>query len=274
MMPSIRKLALLVNDHKPEAQSLAKIIKHSTEQLGISVTLLHAYPLIEGSLKGMDACCVIGGDGTILSVIKEAVEQKVPVFGVNQGRLGFLATFSPDEALHRLPSIIKGEYQIYQRSLLQYVNADGNICGLALNDCVIKNQSLIRLIELEVYFHDELVGRYACDGLIFATSTGSTAYNLSAGGPIVHPRNHVIVMTPICPHALSNRSVILPPDSVLTIKPVLQDSKIQITLDGAHHFHAAGSFPAVISNSEKTLTLLQPLDYNYFRVLRNKLKWS
>src|SRR5581483_1562545 len=151
------------------------------------------FPLPRGFLKNFDACCVIGGDGTLLGVARESAEQRVPIIGVNRGSLGFLTTFSADEARAHFAELLKGAFQIERRAMLDCSTGPGSH-DLALNDVLIKDEVNSRLVRLEVFADDELVTEYMCDGLIFSTPTGSTAYNLSAGGPIVHPGADVIAM--------------------------------------------------------------------------------
>src|SRR5882757_2772140 len=206
-MKPIRKLAFVVNEEKAGAPELARELTIMARSAGVTFKSTTRFPLPRGYLRGCDACCVIGGDGTLLGVAREAVREQVPIIGVNRGSLGFLTTFSADEARAHFAGLLGGAYQIAQRSMLDCCTGPGSH-DLALNDVLIKDEVNSRLVRLEVVADDEIVTEYTCDGLIFSTPTGSTAYNLSAGGPIIHPASEVIAMTPICPHTLSNRSII------------------------------------------------------------------
>src|SRR5262249_28113680 len=157
--------------------------------------------LPKGWLNGCDACCVIGGDGTLLGVARESARAQVPIIGVNRGSLGFLTTFSDDEALVHFAGLLGGAFHIDHPTMLDCSTRPG-LHDLALNDVLIKDEVNLRLVRLEVVADGKLVTEYTCDGLIFSTPTGSTAYNLSASGPIVHPSAGVIAITPICPHTL------------------------------------------------------------------------
>ena len=205
-MDPITKLAIVVNEQKNGAAGLARELGSMAEAAGVKVTRTKEFPLIDGSFEGCDACCVIGGDGTLLSVVHEAAREQIPVIGVNRGSLGFLTTFTPEEAKAQFHELLQGHFKISWRSLLSGQTGPDE-CGLALNDILVKDSVNSRIVHLEVYANDELVTDYFCDGLIFSTPTGSTAYNLSAGGPLVNPDAPVIMMTPICPHTLTNRTI-------------------------------------------------------------------
>jgi NAD+ kinase len=216
---------------------------------------------------------VIGGDGTLLGVVSEAAREQVPVIGVNRGSLGFLTTFSADEARSQFPSLLGGDYHVAYRSLLECSTKPGQH-DLALNDVLIKDEFSSRLVRLEVFADDELVTDYYCDGLIFSTPTGSTAYNLSAGGPLVHPGAEVIAMTPICPHTLSNRSIIFRHDVRLRVLHRDPHTHVLVALDGQRNEHTCENAPIEISLSKLRLPLAQRRGYSHFSVVRTKLKWS
>jgi NAD+ kinase len=237
-------------------------IKHTAE-----------FPLPSGYLKGFDACCVIGGDGTLLGVARESAEAQVPIIGVNRGSLGFLTTFSADEAQAQFAALLGGAYQVAWRSLLDCSTGPGQH-DLALNDVLIKDELNLRLVRLEVFADKELVTEFSCDGLIFCTPTGSTAYNLSAGGPIIHPGAEVIAMTPICPHTLSNRSIIFQHDVRLRVHNRNEGSRLLVAVDGRHNRLTCETTPVEISLSKLKLPLAQRVDYSHFSVVRTKLKWS
>jgi NAD+ kinase len=272
-MRPIHRLAFVVNEQKTGATELAQGLMTTARKAGVE--LIHAahFPLPEGLLKGCDACCVIGGDGTLLGVVKVAAREQVPVIGVNRGSLGFLTTFSADEARAHFVELLAGGYHIAWRALLDCSTGPGQH-DLALNDVLIKDEVNSRLVRLEVFADDELVTDYYCDGLIFTTPTGSTAYNLSAGGPLVHPAAEVIAMTPVCPHTLSNRSIIFRQDVRLRVFNRMEHSRLLVAMDGQRNLTFCKGSPVEISVSPLRLPLAQRLDYSHFSVVRSKLQWS
>ena len=272
-MQPIRKLAFVVNEQKNGASELAETLMGIARANSIDITHTAQFPLPEGFLKGFDACCVIGGDGTLLGVAAEAAREQVPILGVNRGRLGFLTTFSADEAKAQFPALLAGEFRLAYRSLLDCSTGPGQH-DLALNDVLIKDERTSRLVRLEVFADDQLVTEYVCDGLIFSTPTGSTAYNLSAGGPLIHPSAEVIAMTPICPHTLSNRSIIFRRDVKLRVHNRGDASPVLVAMDGQRNLVTCENSPIEISVSSLQLPLAQSLYYSHFSVMRAKLKWS
>lgn len=281
-MTPIKKLTFFVNPKKQGAKILGEQLTQLAISIGTECITCTQPSELSNVLKGQDTCCVIGGDGTILSTVTACIANKVPVFGINQGKLGFLATYSPESALTQFTSILKGDYQLKERFVLQCVNAQ-NEKVLALNDVVIKHYAPSRLMEMDVYCNDQFITSYSSDGLIISTPTGSTAYNLSAGGPIIYPGSNVFAMTPICPHTLSNRSVIFECSTVLKIntkerKHYDPEYQSQISLDGqipwTEHNHKDNIFPIQVTIAPEKLTLLQPIDYSHFEILRKKLKWG
>ncbi|WP_309400944.1 NAD(+)/NADH kinase [Cerasicoccus maritimus] len=268
----LKRIAFIINGEKPLAGELADFLEGVCREHGVESVRSSDYPISEGYLEGADACCVLGGDGTILSAAPESMRSGVPVFGVNQGKLGFLATYSPATIREQFAAVLAGKFDIEKRSVLHCVTADGQH-SLALNDAVIKSAEGSRLLGLQVFCGDTLVTEYYSDGLIFSTPTGSTAYNLSAGGPIIMPGAEVLVMTPICPHSLSNRSLVLTRDSELRVC-VMEAAQAQVTLDGAQRFDGDEYFPLKIYISRRELPLLLPIGYSYFSILRQKLRWG
>ena len=272
-MQPIRRLAFVVNEQKAGAAELAQVLMTAARRAGVEFIHTEHFPLPEDWLKGFDACCVIGGDGTLLGVVKVAARAQVPVIGVNRGSLGFLTTFSAEEARAHFADLLAGSYRIARRSLLDCSTGPGQH-DLALNDVVIKDEINSRLVRLEVYAGDELVTDYYCDGLIFTTPTGSTAYNLSAGGPLIHPAAEVIAMTPVCPHTLSNRSIIFRHDVKLRVYNRMEHSRLLVAMDGQRNLTFCQGSPVEISISPLKLPLVQRVDYSHFTVVRTKLQWS
>ena len=272
-MTPLRKLAFVVNEEKSGAPALARELAAITKQAGVKFKTTSRFPLPKGFLRGYDACCVIGGDGTLLGVARQAAEYKVPIIGVNRGSLGFLTTFSAEEARAQFASLLAGRFKIDYRAMLDCSTGPGRH-DLALNDVLIKDEvNSSRLVRLEVFADGELVTDFTCDGLIFSTATGSTAYNLSAGGPILHPAANVIAMTPICPHTLSNRSIIFRDTVRLRVFNRSDDSRLLVAMDGQRNLKVSAS-AVEISVAKLRLPLAQRADYSHFAVVRTKLNWS
>jgi len=272
-MPPIRTLVFVVNEGKSGAPELALALEEIARGEGVAVRVTGKFPIEDHDLKGCDACCVIGGDGTLLGVVRAAAHQQIPVIGVNRGSLGFLTTFSAEEARSHFVGLLHGEFTVARRSLLDCSTGPGQH-DLALNDVLIKAEANSRLAQLEVYADGKLVTEYYCDGLIFSTPTGSTAYNLSAGGPLIHPSAEVIAMTPICPHTLSNRSIIFRQNVNLEVYNRGSNARLLVAMDGQRNLVSCETSPVRISVSSHTLLLAQRLDYSHFAVVRTKLKWS
>ncbi len=272
-MKPIRKLAFVVNEEKAGAPELARELMAVARSRGVELSRTGRFPVPAGHLRGFDACCVIGGDGTLLGVAREAAHQQVPIIGVNRGSLGFLTTFSSDEARTQFAKLLGGRYRIARRSLIECCTGP-ETCDVALNDVLIKAEINSRLVQLEVYADDELVTKYTCDGLIFTTPTGSTAYNLSAGGPLIHPDAAVIAMTPICPHTLSNRSIIFREKVRLRVLNRSFSSRLLVAMDGQRDLKAGIGSPIEMKISKLKLPLVQQIEYSHFAVVRQKLNWS
>jgi NAD+ kinase len=272
-MPPIRKLALALNTSKDGAVELARELAAIAAKAGVAVREMAAQPVAAGALAGQDACCVIGGDGTLLGVAREAARAQVPLIGVNRGSLGFLTTFSAEESRAHFAELLGGSYRLAHRAMLECGPAGGTR-DLALNDVLIKAEDNSRLGRLEVDADGELVTEYTSDGLILSTPTGSTAYNLSAGGPIIHPAAEVIAMTPICPHTLSNRSIIFRQDVKLRIVNRSPDAPLLVALDGQRHPGIKRNEVVEVAISQLRLPLVQAENYSHFNVVRTKLRWS
>ena len=272
-MNPIRSLAFVINAEKPGAVELARCLVDAAKGKGVRLKETTRFPNRRGYLKGYDACCVIGGDGTLLGVVREAAEQQVPIIGVNRGSLGFLTTFSPEEARVEFDDILKGSLDINRRAMLE-CSVGGGVPSHALNDVLIKDELGTGLVHLEVFADGELVTDYLCDGLIVSTATGSTAYNLSAGGPIIHPAANVIAMTPICPHTLTNRTIIFKDSVKLKVFNRTGGTRVLVAIDGQSGLTSGTDQPIAISIAKIRLPLAQQKVYSHFAVLRTKLKWS
>ena len=272
-MKPLSRIAIVTNASKEGAEEAARTLEALAEDRGVEAVSTVEFPPPAGFLKDADACFVLGGDGTLLGMLHEAVREDVPVAGLRHGKLGFLATLSPEELRDKLPPILGGAYRVRRRSLLRCESSSGE-SRLALNDVVVKSGSGSRLARLVVLAEDEPVAEYACDGVIFSTPTGSTAYNLAAGGPLVHPSANVLVMTPISAHTLTSRSVVFPRESRLIVKSAGEQDPPTVATDGREAFAGPESLPLQVAVPEETFPLLEEESHSHFRVLRNKLKWD
>lgn len=225
-----------------------------------------------------DLIVVVGGDGSLLSAARMALSVNVPVIGVNRGRLGFLTDISPNDIEKQLGAVLSGSYQEEYRFLLTTRIHDESKTyyqGLALNDVVLGRGNETHLIEFDVYIDKQFVSRYRSDGIILATPTGSTAYALSVGGPIVYPTLDTIVLVPLCSHSLSSRPLVIDGKAEvdLVVSPQ-NESDLRISCDGHESLMVK---PGQVVHVEKTATklcLLHPLDYHYYETLRIKLGWE
>jgi NAD+ kinase len=263
----------VVNSTKPAADNLAADLAEIAQASRVDAAVVTDFPVAAEALDGCELCFVVGGDGTLLGVVEAASLAGVPVLGVNLGRLGFMASFSPGEIKEQFATFIQGTFNCRELTVLS-CEAPGSQPVHALNDIVIKARSS-RLIRLEVHCEDEHMNTYHADGVIFATPTGSTAYNLSAGGPIVHPSAKVMVTTPINPHTLSNRAIVLDDSHVLKVHLLGDPEDVQVSADGRTILGEVPEFPIQIRVApDRTFRLVQPEDYSHYYVLRNKLRWT
>jgi NAD+ kinase len=223
-----------------------------------------------------DLAVVLGGDGTMLNTARRLAEFEVPLVGVNQGRLGFMTDIARESMLESMAAILDGHFQREQRFLLAVEVIRGTqrvFSTLALNDVVANKGDIGRMIELEVKVDGELIHVLRADGLIISTPTGSTAYAMSANGPILHPAVAGIAIVPLCPHALSNRPITISDRSVVELG-LLPPHDARIHCDGQEHFDAKAGDRVRVGRSTHNITLLHPPGYSYFAMLREKLQWS
>jgi len=272
-MNALTKVAIVSNLTKSGTRQVAKVLEEICRANNVEVYLTEDFPCPRDFLKGMDACFSIGGDGTLLNLLDEAIAHEVPVAGIGLGKLGFLATLSPSTLASSLPPIIRGEFQVRKRSLIGY-RENAGIAKLALNDVVVKSATTGRLSRFSVFCGEERVADYASDGIVFSTPTGSTAYNLAAGGPIAHPEAEVILMTPISAHSLTSRPLVFPSGISLRIECENNSVCPLVSADGREAFLSPPNFPLEIFVSPKNFPLMETIGHSHFRVLRNKLKWG
>ena len=224
-----------------------------------------------------DILLVLGGDGTLLAAARVAAPRRIPILPINMGSLGFLTSFTVEELYPALEETLAGRSSMSERVMLQVELLRGStILDLqhVLNDAVVNKSTLARMIELELFIDDDFVCRYRADGLVVATPTGSTAYSLSAGGPIVHPSVEAFVITPICPHTLTDRPVVVRDSSSIEVKLAENSESVFLTLDGQKGIPMQSEDRIRITRSPQFLKLIQPPKKSYFEILRSKLKWG
>ena len=224
-----------------------------------------------------DLLLVLGGDGTILAATREATPRRVPILPINMGSLGFLTSFTVDELYPALEATLEGNFTCSERVLLEVERVhEGQVLThqWVLNDAVVHKGELARMIELELYIDGSFVCRYRADGLIVATPTGSTAYSMSAGGPIVHPDVESILITPICPHTLSDRPVVVPNTSFIELRLAASSDSVFLTLDGQTGVPMQVGDRVRIVRAAERVRLITPPNKTYFEILRSKLKWG
>lgn len=285
MKQAFETLGLVVKRHDPRAvETLRLAVAHLAKTGRRLVARQETAELVPaGGIKvdepsSSDLVLVIGGDGTLLHTARLLAPHKVPLVGVNAGRLGFLADIRPEELTTSLDAVLAGDYVEEPRILLRAAidrSGDSTWSGTALNDVVIQKCDAGRMIEFETHVDGSYVCRHRADGIIISTPTGSTAYALSAGGPILHPRLDALAIVPICPHTLSDRPIVVNGGARIEIR--MRDSEstnAQVVLDGQDHADI-GAGDAVHINSEgEPARLLHPAGHDYYKLLRQKLHWG
>ena len=257
-----KKCNVIVDDHLPDTINTDNLTKASREEIG----------------KRCDLAIVVGGDGTMLNAVRSLSHAHVPIVGINVGRLGFLADISPENLEHSLDEILKGSYREEQRFLLEMqVVRDNKIIfeSDAFNDVVIHIRDVARMIEFETRINDEFVNHQRADGIVISTPTGSTAYALSAGGPILHATLDAITLVPISPHTLSSRPLVINADSQIDVLICnTKEGIAQATCDGHLSMDVHVGDHIKVKRKTDKITLLHPKKHNYFEILRAKLHWS
>ena len=289
---AIRRIGVVVKPHHPDAfKTLCQLVAWLAAR---DITLV-AGPEIDNAgieretgcrveiipraelAASVDLMVVLGGDGTMIATARLVGDREIPVLGINYGHLGYLTEFRTEEMLGALEEIIAGNYRLDRRVMLdaELVRGDETLLSnRVLNDAVISKSALARIIEIEARLNNRFVNSFRADGLIVSTPTGSTAYNLSAGGPVVYPSMNAVILTPICPHTLSNRPLVVPDDAEIELRLLTPHEEVALTLDGQVGFDLAVNDRVLIRKSRTTFNLVQPSTRNYFDVLRDKLRWG
>ncbi|HSB71944.1 MAG TPA: NAD(+)/NADH kinase [Candidatus Methylomirabilis sp.] len=283
----MQRIGIALKPNKPEAEPVIRELVDWLRGRGCEVLLDQQAAAIcpsAGSglsrdevVAGADLAIVLGGDGTLLSVARLMGPREVPILGVNLGGLGFLTEITLHELIPTLETVLRGEFAVSRRLTLnaRIVRAGEVVESYeALNDAVVTKTVPSRIVELEAYVNGEYVTTFRADGLIVATPTGSTAYCLSAGGPIIYPSLPALVVIPICPHTLTNRPLVLPDSAEIEILPVAAGEDVHLTVDGQVGVGLRHRDVVSIRRSDRTIPLVKSAKLNYFELLRTKLKWG
>ena len=282
----IKTIAIISKPRSEQATRLVPALVEWLAQRGIAVRIdtdTAVYLNQKGGLsreavtEGAHLLVVLGGDGTLLSAARALGGRDIPILAVNLGNLGFLTAITADEIYPQLEQVLTGEYSTGRRGMLHTEIWRGDVCAAsfeALNDVALAKVEIARIIDLHVHVDGHFMCVYKGDGLIISTPTGSTAYNLSAGGPIILPTVAAFCITPICPHMLSHRPVIVPEQSVVQVTLPGEDDSTYLTVDGQVGELLKSGDRVVCRRSEHFVRLIQPPDLVYFDMLREKLKWG
>jgi NAD+ kinase len=266
---AIKTVGIVVKPNHSEALETAHELSVWLGERGISAK--------QKDFENVDLAIVLGGDGTMISAARLLQNLEVPVLGINYGSLGYITEFRIEELYDALDTVLAGDYELDRRVTLDVTRTRNGIeqsKNRVLNDVVINKAALARIIEIEATLDGLYVNEFRADGLIISTPTGSTAYNLSAGGPIVFPSMNAVVMTPICPFTLSNRPIVVPDSAEIELRLKTDNEEVALTLDGQIGFELTPQDVIKVTKSKTTLNLIKPPNRNYFDVLRNKLKWG
>jgi NAD+ kinase len=288
----MKRIGIIAKRNKPEAVNIVKNLVEWLLPKKIEVYIEEEMknllsPFISGPYLNpverkelpnhVEMIIVLGGDGTLLSVARQVWNRDIPILGVNLGSLGFLTEVSLEELQGQLENVIQGDFKTDERDVLNAAvirKGEKIVEFTVLNDAVINKGALARIIDLEISIDGEYLTTFQSDGLIISTPTGSTAYNLSAGGPIVYPSLHTLIITPICPHTLTNRPIVIPDDVEVRAWLKSKQQEVILTLDGQQGFPLEFEDVVKVRKAEGRILLIKSPYRNYFELLRRKLKWG
>jgi len=281
-LQKIQKAGFILKPNSPEIRDTYLSIKSMFEAKGIKVLLSSKSAKMIG-IEGMefaqmckeaDFLVSLGGDGTLLSLVRRSYNYHKPVLGINAGNLGFLADIRLDEVDSFVNRLLKGDYRIDDRMMMVGVlhRANSSEKFYAFNDIVITRPTISKMVEIDAYIGEEKFNRYRGDGLIVSTPTGATAYSLAAGGPVMYPLTKAFILTPICPHSLTQRPLVVPTD--FTIELVSPNDRVIAMVDGQDDYELEAGDKLCITIAQRGAKLLHKTERNYFSVLRDKLSWG
>jgi NAD+ kinase len=272
----MKKAGIFVHSTSPAARALADEVTGYLLREGVQkvwATSEWDDDALRSDMPGSDLLICLGGDGTVLRAARTVAPNPVPILGVNMGRLGFLAEVRPDELMDRLPDVLAGKYRLEERAMLKADIPAWGVSYDALNDVVVGRQTVSRPIYVDVVVDGSRLAIHRCDAMIVATATGSTAYSLSAGGPILHPESRDIVLTPVAPHIAASRPLVLPPDSVVELT-VSADKDAIVSIDGQVDTQLNSADTVTVSLSPHMARFVRfssPQDY--YGMLAERLDW-
>ena len=275
MFAEIKTVGLVINAEKKSARQLAREAGALLRRAGVRV--LNAGGDVTAVAARSQLLLVFGGDGTMLRAAREMNGAQTPVLGINAGALGFLTVVPAEGMAKALKAVLAGRCVLRSRALLKADIRRGErllATHYALNDVVISRGAAARIVRMAVGIDGEPLTDYVCDGMIFATQTGSTAYSMSAGGPILTPGTEAFVMTPICPHSLTNRSVVVGRSAVVEARILSQPEELMLTVDGQVRVRLRSLDSIQVRRGNRHFQIVQPEGYSYFETLRRKLNWS
>jgi NAD+ kinase len=283
----VRRIGVVAKPNKPEAEPVLQSLVAWLRERSCEVALdQEAAAVFSATGPGRpraevvgwaDLVVVLGGDGTLLSVARMVGSREVPILGVNLGGLGFLTEITLDELFPTLEAVLRNEFAVSRRFTLtaQVLRGGEPIASYeALNDAVVTKTALSRIVDLETHINGEYVATFRADGLIVSTPTGSTAYCLAAGGPIIYPSLPAVVIIPICPHTLTNRPLVVPDTAVVEITQGTAGGDVHLTVDGQVGVGLHHRDVVALRRSDRTIALIKSPKLNYFELLRTKLKWG
>ena len=281
-LQEIKRVGVVLRPSTPQLKKSFFYIKEVCKKRGIKVSIESTSAEMIG-VRGMefgnmceasDFLITLGGDGTLISTVRRSFKYGIPVLGIHAGRLGFLADIGLDEFETFLEKILRGEYRIDERAILKakLIEGDKKIKMYAFNDIVITRESISKMIHIDTYVDKKSFNTYYGDGVIISTPTGSTAYNLSAGGPIIFPLSNVFALTPICPHSLTQRPAVLPGEYPIEMKTA--DDKALVIVDGQDMYELHKNQSISIQLAVRKARLIHRMEFNYFEVLKEKLGWG
>nr|WP_321372303.1 NAD(+)/NADH kinase [uncultured Desulfuromusa sp.] len=282
----LKKVGIYAKKNHPDVEIISADICKRFKAEGIEVLLEDSLAEQIGKVNGysgeeipplVDLIIVLGGDGTLISVARLIGENNVPIVGVNLGQLGFLTEITCDELPEMLERLIAGDYKVSDRMMIDaLIHRNGNVIGqfTVVNDIVINKGALARIIDMETYVDGRYLTSYKADGLIVSTPTGSTGYNLAAGGPIIYPDINSLLISPICPHMLTNRPIMVWSRSVIEIDVKFEDDVVFFTADGQVGRKLFPGDRVEVRRSESRTRLVSSPSKDYFEILRTKLSWG
>jgi NAD+ kinase len=279
---SIKKVGVILRPSSPEIKEQFLYVKKSFEAKGIEVVLDNNSAQMIGLMgqsfelvcENSDVLVTLGGDGTLISAVRRSHDYNIPVFGIHAGKLGFLADIDMAELEEFIDKLVVGDYRIDKRAVLraELITKEGSIKLVAFNDIVMTRPSISKMIHLDTFVDNKPFNTYYGDGVIVSTPTGSTAYNLSAGGPVLFPLTQVFALTPISPHSLTQRPAVLP--GHFTIEMKTSDASALVVVDGQDMYDFGSGDVIRIRLSSKSAQLIHRNEFNYFEVLKEKLSWG